>query len=85
MAAGQVPSMGRAGLTHQNDGQPEEPSVGAWREAPAAGSTPNAQRPTSNEQVLGIGFNPWALDVGSRALGVECLADPSLVILMRQP
>ena len=40
---------------------------------PAAGSTPNAQRPTPNfqsKQRFAVGFCPWALEVGRWALGV---------------
>ena len=67
----------------------EEENVGAMREAPAAGSTPNIQRPTSNaqrptsnfKQRFAVGFCPWTLGVGRRAFDVEMLPR----VLMRLP
>ena len=59
-----------AGQSRQNA---EEENDGAWREAPAAGSTPNAQRPTfkvSNAPASDSSPGRWALEVGRWALNV---------------
>ena len=52
---------------------PKEQNVGAWREVPAAGSTPNAQHPiqaTPRFRIQPLGIWRWALGVGRWALGV---------------